>query len=256
MNILYVTTFDLRLFKMCAKRMVESFIQNTEGFLLTCYEGNVDIPKHEKIIPQDISNDEFLIGWSEENADIIPVEYGGKNQDIKFKIGTVGQFNFRASRWFRKIVALNRALSLYNDYDAIVFIDADTVIINRLASEELRKIFGSSEAIYHLGEYRKRQPVVGASGVESGVVGFTGKDGKELLGRWVDKFKTGKFREYERWDDGYVLRKVVEESEDLNIRDLSGDTPSISVVDKGPFRKFIFHDKGKTTREIFNRGLF
>ena len=76
------------------------------------------------------------------------------------------------------------------------------------------------------------------------------------MGRLINKFRNGGFREYDRWDDGYVLRKVLEESEDLNSRDLVKNVamPSTRVVEFGPFNDYVFHDKGKTTREIFNRG--
>jgi len=256
MNILYVTTFNRNFYELCTHTLLSSFIKNAEGTLLACYEEDIPkMPNHEKIIYQRIDDDEFLTSWIQDNLDIIPKQYGGKAES-KFVNGTVEMFNFRASKWFRKVVALNRALDLYDEYDALVLIDADSKIKKPLPSARVKEIFKDSDIIYHLGMFRKKQPLEGGAGIESGVVGFRGKDGKELLGRLVDKFKSGGFREYERWDDGYVLRKVVEESEDLNCLDLVKNVaiPSTRVVEFGPFDEFIFHDKGKTTREIFNRG--
>ena len=69
-------------------------------------------------------------------------------------------------------------------------------------------------------------------------------------------FKDGSFREFKRWDDSFALRKVVENSDDLNCVDLVKNVavPTLNVVGVGPFAKLIYHDKGRTTKHIFNKG--
>lgn len=256
MKILYVTTFNKSFYELCTHNLINTFIQNVDGTLLACYEEDIPrMPAHEKIIYKNIDEDKFLLSWINDNLDIIPEQYGGSMKS-KFVQGTVEMFNFRASKWFRKVVALNNALEIYDEYDALILIDADSRIKKELTSEKIMSIFKDSDIIYHLGMFRKKQPLEGGAGIESGVVGFRGEDGKELLGRLINKFRDGGFREYDRWDDGYVLRKVLEESEDLNSRDLVKNVamPSTRVVEFGPFNDYVFHDKGKTTREIFNRG--
>ena len=69
-------------------------------------------------------------------------------------------------------------------------------------------------------------------------------------------FESGDFRQYPRWDDSYILRMVIERSGDLKCRDLVWNIVGHTnrVIELGPFRGLIYHDKGKTTKEIFNKG--
>ena len=254
-KILYVTTFNRIFYKACAKNLVKSFLKHVEGDLLICYEQDLKdfkptMPESSRLILENIDDDDFLLRWLDENSDIIPVAYGGKNKKIKFKIGTVDQFRYRSSKWFRKVVALNRALQHYDEYDAVVLLDADTAIKKNMPSSEIIKIFADFDIIYHMGKHRIKQPPKGASGVESGIVGFKGQDGKEFLTRLINKFKDGSFRQYPRWDDGFVMRKVLEDSNDLNSKDLvSHKTPAKNksqVINIGPFAEYVQHKKGST----------
>ena len=109
-KILYVTTFNRTLYKACAKHLIKSFLAHVEGDLLVCYEEDPAIPDDPRIMPVNIERDPFLLQWLEDNKDIIPIAYGGENKKLKFKIVSIDQFRYRASKWFRKIVALNTSL--------------------------------------------------------------------------------------------------------------------------------------------------
>ena len=256
MNLLYVTTFNNQFYNLCAKELLQTFLEHAEGTMLVCYEDDIpSMPVAENIIYNKIDDDPFMLKWLKDNEDVIPTQYGGK-ATMEFVAETMGMWNFRASRWFRKVVALNKSLDIYDDYDAIMFIDADSKFKKPLPSAYVESVFKDADVIYHLGMFRKKQPVHLASGIESGLVGYRREGGKELLKRYIESFRSGEFRKYPRWDDSYLLRMAVEQSPDLKCRDVVHNIamPSSRVVDLGPFRDFIYHDKGKTTREIFNKG--
>ena len=112
--------------------MIRSYIKNDPIFdLLVCYEDSISHYKDnigsDKIIPISIDNDEFLRNWEDENRDIIPISMGGLATEKNCPEAFSWQ-NMRASKWFRKIVSMNIALSKFGDkYDSIIFIDADCV---------------------------------------------------------------------------------------------------------------------------------
>ena len=140
MKILYVTTFNQRLYDATGKNMIESFVRyKTEGDLLIAYEDGLDkvIPHHRKFIFHDLETDEFLSSWLKDNEDIIPTSLGG-TFDGEYELEA--KFNQRASQWFRKIVALNKAMDL-KEYDAIVFLDSDTTINKNITASEFFLIF-------------------------------------------------------------------------------------------------------------------
>jgi hypothetical protein len=239
MKILYVTTFNQRLYDATGKNMIESFVRyKTEGDLLIAYEDGLDkvIPHHRKFIFHNLETDKFLSSWLKDNEDIIPTDLGGT---FEGEYTLKAKFNQRASQWFRKIVALNRAMDL-KGYDAIVFLDSDTSINKNLKSSKIEEIFDGQSMFYHLGPYRKES----GTGIESGVIGFNlNEQGGILLACVINKFRSGDFKNYIRWDDGYIFRMVVEENPQIPARDLV-DVRENDVVEYGPFAEFIVHEKG------------
>lgn len=239
MKILYVTTFNQRLYDATGKHMIESFVRHkTEGDLLIAYEDGLDkvIPHHRKFIFHNLETDSFLSSWLKDNEDVIPTDLGGTFEgEYKGK----AKFNQRASQWFRKIVALNRAMDL-KGYNAIVFLDSDTTINNNLTSSKIEEIFDSKSMFYHLGPYRDES----GTGIESGIIGFNlNEKGGILLACVINKFRSGEFKKYIRWDDGYIFRMVVEENTQIPTRDLVNVREN-DVVEHGPFAEFIVHKKG------------
>ena len=240
MKILYVTTFNNKLYNATGRDMIESFVKyKTEGDLLIAHEDGLDavIPHHRKFIFHDLEQDNFLSSWLKENEDIIPVELGGKFEGV-YEEKT--KFNQRASQWFRKIVALNAAMDNKSDYEAIVFLDSDTVVNKHLPGSKIEEIFSGHSMFYHLGPHRKKS----GTGIESGIIGFNLKEeGVLLLSIVINKFRSGEFRKYLRWDDGYVFRMVVEEYTNIATRDIV-DVQENNVVEHGPFAEYLVHKKG------------
>tara|TARA_R110000823_G_scaffold267453_1_gene387418 strand:+ start:6378 stop:7178 length:801 start_codon:yes stop_codon:yes gene_type:complete len=240
MKILYVTTFNQRLYDATGKNMIESFVRHkTEGDLLIAHEDDLDkvIPHHKKFIFHNLEEDELLDWWLKENEDIIPVAFGGK---FEGEYSGVHKFNHRAAQWFRKIAALNRAMDIKCEYDAIVFLDSDIVINKHLSASKIEEIFDEHSMFYHLGPHRRES----GTGIESGVIGFNLKTmGGVLLSIVINKFKSGEFKKYIRWDDGYVFRMVVEENPQVPTRDIVNVNEN-SVVEFGPFAQYLVHNKG------------
>ena len=245
--ILYVTSFNERLYKATGEDMLKSFIYvKTEGDMLATYEGDVNPPSHRKIIPYSLDDDKFLNDWLQDNADIIPTDLGG---DFS---GEMDKYNFRASQWFRKIAALNIALKLKDNYEAIVFVDSDTTFTHKITEEYMLSVFGDAGMFYHLGPYREEED----AGIESGFIGFHMKNGGvEFLETVFSKFQDKSYRNYRRWDDSYVFYNTVKENTGLKLKDVvsffsreemmkDGAGGRGNVIPYGPFADLIHHRKG------------
>ncbi|MAF25672.1 hypothetical protein CL634_08900 [bacterium] len=247
MNILYTTTFNNVLYNATGRKMIESFIHcRTEGEMLIAHEG-VDLPKHRKFIEYDLSEDKFLNRWLKNNEDIIPIELGGRFGG-KFK----NKFKYRASQWFRKIPTFKKALEY--DYDAIIFVDSDVVfkfgiykgVKQGLTSDYISEVFGDCGMFCHYGQGRKMKNL----GVECGFVGFHMKNGgRKFLEIIIDIFDSGKFREYERWDDSYIFGQIIKSHPEIKVNDLVKDTLECDVIEEGIFDPYITHDKGVHWRQ-------
>ena len=269
---LYVTSFNKKLFDVTGEAMVQSFLRaKIQGDLLVTYEDDIEkkIPKADSISLLKLEGYDFLNDWLENNKDIIPVEYGGEMEgcDCKnippnkhyYKDHIQGcpnlGFNRRASLWFRKIAAMHRALDISKEkgYERIVFIDSDVVFKKSITDEFLDKIFSNAGFFFHLGKHRKR---IG-TGIESGFIGFSNDNrGFEFLQVVIDSFTSGDYRKYDRWDDGYVFRKIWEEHPEIPSKDVVGPhqlKPFSHVVRYGIFAKYLEHDKGSHTRRY---GIF
>jgi len=270
-DILYTTTFNKKLFDATGQQMISSFFNSEiEGDLLIAYEDDIEneLPLNDKTILFSLDRDEFLQNWLEKNKDFIPVEHGGTypgncNCEELIELSSESHryghldkclnmgFNRRSSLWFRKIAAMNHALKLSEEkgYSKVVFIDSDVVFKNKITEEFMNKVFGNNGFFFHLGTHRKR---IG-TGIESGFIGFS-KDnrGFEFLQIVIDSFTSGDYRKYDRWDDGYVFRKVWEEHPEIPSRDVVGPhamKPFSHVVRYGIFAKYLTHDKGIHTHK-------
>ena len=132
MNTLFVSTFNYKIWKVSGSNMIKSYLETRPNFdMLLCYEDLISNYKDnidsDKIISISIDNNKFLKDWEHENRDIIPCKMGGAATEESCPEAFSWQ-NMRASKWFRKIVAMNIALSKFGDkYDSIIFIDADCV---------------------------------------------------------------------------------------------------------------------------------
>ena len=245
-DVLYVTSFSKKLYDATGKRMIESFVQNKiQNNLLITYEGSIDVPSHKRFIRHNLESNTFLSNWIEENKDIIPIEYGGSVPSSEIKT----LWNRRSSLWFRKIVSLREAMKFKQDYKAVVFCDCDCVFHRPIPTELVLNVFNDADFFYHKGPHREA--------IESGFMGFNlQKGGEHFVNLLVQSFSSKDFRKYDRWDDGYVITKVLEEREDVSGIDVVADHNQVRyghVVPFGPFGEYVTHNKGSHTRKF---GIF
>jgi hypothetical protein len=257
-NVLYVTSFNKEMYKMSGRFLIDTFKKfNPKNYMIVYYEGMVLKQQSPQIIPYDLANANFLHEWIAKNARDIPLEYGGtatKQTNPKlFK----NYFNKAASLWFRKIVSIESAIKTFGDFfNYVVWIDADCYVKSHLPPHTMNNIFTHYDVIYHLGKIRQHQKL----GIESGIIGFKKGKGYNFMNKVANKFRSGAFKKYSRWDDGWVFKEVVKEETEQNLKRQSTEIVKLldvvgrvaahkytrcEVIPHGPFSNFFVHDKGK-----------
>lgn len=252
MKVLYVTTFNEKLYNISGKNMINSFFENiSSGDLLVCHE-NIDVmTENERLIKYDLNESSYMHDWLNNNMDNIPKFYGGnaENGDDRFLLDkSKGQSwaRFRASCYFKKICALEIALKLYEDqYDIIFLVDCDCVFKKDI-TEKITDIFQDDIGyVYFWGDYRKKIN----RGPETGFTGFNKKNnGYEFARIICDCFSSGKFLDYEYWDDGFVIGRLIMENKDKGdvvFKDLVTSSSRTTRVMETPniLNQYIHHNK-------------
>lgn len=248
-NPLFITSFNPDLYQATGRKMVETFFKhNPELKLLACYEDfdyETEHNDYPNLIKYDLAKSKFLHKWLQDNLDVIPERFGGKVPNKKLDV-----WNFRASKWFRKIASFEVALTLYGqEYDSLIWIDCDSSIQNKFPPTMIRQIFldGHSEdkdmvdLFYHFGDERRKLD----TGFESGVIGFRQGNGYAILKKVFECYTSKAYRKIPRWDDGYVFRVIIEALETRKL------IKTVDLIDE----KHILYPGGKK-RDAINKGIF
>jgi hypothetical protein len=232
--------------------LIHSFCRHiTDARLLACYEqiAGSEIPAcPPRVLTYDLEQSEFLHSWLERNRDCIPTTLGGSavrcdcpSPDDPFashRERCVWEwFNKNASRWFRKIVSLDYALRS-EDADVIVWLDCDCCFLRAVPLAEIEAWFGNGSVFFLKGPDR---PVI-----EAGIIGFrTDSCGRAVLNSAIERYRSGRFREDSRWDDGYQFQLAIQENPEVGAIDWAGRADKGShVVAKSRLGEFIAHFKG------------
>lgn len=257
---IFVTSFAKDMWKTSGEKLITTFKKYQPNHqLIVCYEDFIFQDTDERILGYNLNQDSFLHQWLEKNKDIIPDYLGGLATKKSHPDIFENSWNRLASRWFRKIVSMNHVLEKYgNLYTHIIWIDADSYFKKTLTDQTILDIFGTCDVIFHIGPKRIKNGL----GVESGIIGFKKNNGYNFLRRVIHKFESGNFRQYIKWDDGYIFRKTIEEQifinqkipkeNWINCKDLVKnlkDQKKHHVIQYGPFQDYIVHEKGKHKRE-------
>lgn len=254
MSFAIVTSFNQRLYNTTGKHLVNSFIDtNTQGNLLCMTEGRIqytrDLTDVAKVHDISIDEDPLLEQVLADNADVIPKSYGGKhdgqcgcpNQKTHKPACPKMWWNENFSKWFRKVVALNKVLIDIGP-DIILWCDCDCILQKKLRASDVESWF-RGKSVWYLRHKRKHP--------ETGLVGYDcRKDGDEFIRQLADRFRRGAFREDDRWDDCWQFMQVQKTHPDISTVDIAhGVAPRSQVIPMSPAGPYFTHDKGLHRRK-------
>ena len=124
--------------------------------MLVCYEDMEFKNNSDRIISYNLKESKYFNKWLKDNENNIPELFGGKakNDDPRFlKDKKKGQHwaRFRASKYFRKIVALNYFLENYKDeYDFSILIDSDCIFKKNINENLINNVFKDNSSMIFL----------------------------------------------------------------------------------------------------------
>tara|TARA_Y100000593_G_scaffold35778_1_gene69855 strand:- start:10359 stop:11723 length:1365 start_codon:yes stop_codon:yes gene_type:complete len=268
MKSLYTICLNHSIFEKTGRECISTFFKtDVQGDLFVGYEGGDELKLKilsladessagSRLILHDLDKNSLLNKVLEENKDVIPEDYGGTNAEMNrgsvpenqlVALGAKKYFRYRASKWWRVFATLDAAAK-QPDYDYVIQIDADVAFVKPISQDKINLEMANNAVLYHEGPFRKSKTEDGlvGIGVETSFTGYSKHNGGyDIIYKLMDKLVSKDFKNYERWDDSFLLSKIIDE-ESYECRDASGDdhTPDSDVVDRGPFKDYICHFKG------------
>lgn len=243
--ILYITSFAEDMYSISGSKLIKSFIKTEQkGNLLICNEGfDIDI-KQDNIISYRLDTSQILINWLEDNKKYIPEYLGGTANEKELPIAFTGA-NRKASRWFRKVVSIHYAYTMYKDeYDYMIWVDCDCVFKKQISISMIENLFSNNiGCFYYLGKKRFLED----KGIESGFIGFYKQNnGFDIITTIIDIYLTQEYIKYVRWDDGYIFRVAIAKNQHIICNDLAKNSMEIDVINEinNYFSQYIKHNKG------------
>lgn len=246
-KILFVTSFNKKIFDFTGINLIQSFIYNNDDdniyLLATCEDFTFDI-ENKNLIKLSVMT-EFLTKILKENEDVIPICYGGKATIINNPklFNNKQKYNFQASRWFKKLAALEIAYTKFkDDYEYIIWIDSDCLFLNKFNYDILINPLKNNTIGYFYGPLRAHKN----HGIETGLV-FFHKKSFFIINKWYSLLINKKFIEVERWDDGYLLKYLLIDNkikDTILSIDFAKDLAKLNPMDYGPYTNIIKHMKG------------
>lgn len=257
-ELLYMTSFAADMFKAGGTQLLDSYrAAGCQEPLLVYYESAGEpIPDFRgwgdvRVYP--LHQDAFLRSWLAANADIIPQYLGGKAKPCscpgwekmhsKHKFRCHYQWmNRNASRWFRKVVSWRHAARA-RLASTVVWLDSDCLFVKRPPVLAINQLFGKASVFYCRGN---------RAAPETGIVGFRfDREAGAFIEDLAAYYETGGFRREERWDDGYVLGRVVVRGDYL-CRDLvdCGQQSNNEAIPYTDLARYLEHRKGLFGRKL------
>lgn len=254
MKLLYVTTFNKNLYDQTGKNLIKTFLENTQfGDMLVCYEDMKFKNDSDRIISYNINESKYFNKWLKDNENNIPEYFGGKakDDDERFLLDKKkGQpwARFRASKYFRKVTALNHFLENYSDkYDHFILIDSDCILKKNIDEKLIYDVFNDGSSMcFFWGRYRRKKI---NRGPETGFTIYSKKNrGYEFAKVICDCFASGDFLRHEYWDDGFVIgRLIMENKEKFKLKDFitTGVVTTRVMELPSPFLEYVHHFKNR-----------
>lgn len=254
-SILYVTSFAWDMFDATGRALISSFQASGSPGRMLCFAEGFDAAAEENVSFRRMDDDPLLTQWLQNNLDIIPTHLGGLHPGCtcvngpfpphhkKHKQPCVGHwFNRNTSRWFRKVVALTRALD--HPADIIVWLDSDCRFLRKFGAEQVAKIF-KGKAVFYMQS--KKRPVM-----EAGVLGFfLERGGRSFIQKTMDRYQSGEFRKYPRWDDSYQWQMTRDLNRGISTIDIAVTASGhADVIQHSALAPYLDHAKGTHSRGI------
>lgn len=254
----YITSFSHKLYETTGKRLVGSYAKwqiNLAKDASLLYQYSEEDGLGRRINP------EYLDWYLNTFKHLIPPNLGGTARPCgcitdlysakasKHKVGCHNTlWNRNAYRWFHKVAALKTyidGLNSSNTPDYLVWLDCDCFFKQTLPNQFIADLCADYDICYLKGTKREA--------IESGILIFSmdhynNKWGTDIIQSWFNWYKLKWFLKEHRWDDGYILTKIVSDGL-YKTKDLVAKKALGRPADDCPLTPYIGHNKGTHVRD-------
>ncbi len=241
-NLIFCTTFNQKLYDFSGKKMLESWKNTGSEGEWWCFSEDMPTTIYDKK-PSIINTKEcrLLVDFVEKWKNVIATEYGGNQDKWVCEDPKICDYNRQFMRWFYKVIALSYIKEVVGTKQLIVFVDCDSTFIKKVTYDTVVQIIDKHDYTYVMGKFRRENK----KGIESGLMTFTG-DGFKVIDLCYEKYISGGFLQYRRWDDGYVWHQILCENPEIKHMDLAGKilNPGGDPAGMTAWKNYIVHNKG------------
>jgi len=256
MSILYITSFNSKLYELSGERLLRTFKSTrSEGDLLCCTDDFDTDLSSDNIFQMNMDEDPFYDEWFQSNLSVIPEELGGTATRHSNEMAYLTP-NYRTAQWVRKIAAMNYAKNnVIEKYDHFMWVDCDCFFTSKFTEKDLEKALCGKSFCYHYGRDRAKKRM----GVETGLLGFKNdKPSDKVLTKWIRKYTSGDYLDYKNWNDAHMFFYILEGNKKLKVKDgidlvsnyKSTGRSRSHVIIRGALGTFFDHNKGLHKRNM------
>ncbi len=251
----FITSFSDGLWEASGRRCIQTFRHQNPGYELRAYIEADDVVTLTTIAdavaglgasPVRLAELPLLDEFLAIARDVIPQELGGDAPPERFpgqgpQTGDVW-FRKHMFRWFRKIVALDHAITDWDD--VLVWLDCDCFAKRPLPQQALERAFRGAGVI-HMKANRTHS--------ETGLVGYdlSVPGTRELIAAMKAHYLSREFERYPRWDDCLTLDLCLRRPEAPQARDIAKRTLRHGeVLPATALARYLEHEKGLHSRKL------
>jgi len=236
------TTFNKDIYDFSGKHLIESIKNHAPTTKIIAYK---EFDEDINVESVDIRAIPALQQVINDNLDIIHESFGGHATEFNKE----AFWNTRWPGWFRKVVMAHHAIYNNQHENYLIFVDSDIRFKKQITTDVLRDLM-NDKPIGIIQGYRPQ--------VESGIIVLDAQHNasRKFYTYFMNCFLSGNFRSYKRWDDIYVMTKIINSCPPAWFHDFAknqqpqkhtnsnGHTTNNQIIPFSELQQYIEHDKG------------
>lgn len=236
-NVLFVSTFPDSHFKLYGKDFLKSFARHCSADLVCFVDGIKERSNYSgfseniRVLPYELAITERELFLA-----TVPIE------DNQSELGILGDISKQIIRWsFKGFAQLHAYYRVAVDYEYLIYIDADAIILQDLGEEFLSKVMPEMELISVID----RQDI--GKFTESGFIVWNLSNAKtqEWFARYSNYWKSHRYVLLREWHDCEIMDAIRDEmglEVPRDIKNLGGG--GLHAFESGVLGGYIDHKKG------------
>lgn len=241
MKVIYVTSFNYKLYKASGKNLINSFSRFQPEDLIVGYDGDESFSEGNAHF-FNVERDPAFLEWLKAYPDKIPTSNGGSAQDLS-------RWNSRSTDWYKKVVTVNLVYQqCKNRYDKLIWLDCDCVIKNNIPPDFINSISQGYDVVHLRGPDRIKDRRQSETGV---LIYNLAENGGKFIEEYLSYYLSGRVFENKNWDDCTVFDSIQGfKKSDIATSTSKFNGSTSNVMPNSPLGFYVEHYKGQHSRVL------